>query len=164
MSFEHRLKNPRERIYLPELLKEVANTKEHVQKIAILRAFAAKNAEHSNLIRDFIQCVYHPDVVMELPEGKPPYTTVYADFNLAPMTLTSAFKRVPYFVKGHSRFIENKIKREQIFIQTLESMFRDDSELFLMVRDKKVNSRKYKTVNELLFREAFPGMLPPKEG
>lgn len=162
MDFHTRLTNPRERIYLPELLKEVSKEKAHAQKIAMLRAYSAKNAEHEKLLNSFIECVYHPAVVFELPPGAPEFKSAYADYNLAPSTLTKAFGRVPYFVKGHSRFIERTIKRESVFIQELESLYKDDAALFIMAKDKKIDARKYKGINEPLFREAFPGLLPPQ--
>lgn len=158
-----RLKNQRERVFLPEILYEVSKVKEHARKIELLRLYASKNEEHFKLMRDFLQCIYHPAVVFDLPAGSPPFVTDYADFTLAPMSLREAFLRVPYFVKGHSKYIENSIKRERVFVQTLEGMFKADSELFLMVKDKKFDSKKYKTINEAIFREAFPDIMPAQE-
>ena len=158
-----RIRNPRERVFLPELLAEVSRVKEHARKIELLRMYANKNEEHFKLIRDFLQCVYHPAVVFDLPEGAPPYTSDYVDYTLAPMSLREAFTRVPYFVKGHSKYIENPIKRERVFVQTLEGMYKDDCVLFLMVKEKKFDSRKYKTLNEAIFREAFPDIMPQQE-
>lgn len=163
VPIESRINNPRERIYLPEILAAASKEKAHARKIALLRAYANKNQEHFELMRDFIQSIYHPAVVLDLPDGTPPYKTEFLDYNMAPMQLRQAFSRIPYFVKGHSRYIKNPIKREQVFIQTLEGMYREDAELFIMIKEKKFNARRYKTINEAIFREALPNFFPPRE-
>jgi len=160
MDFDQRLANPRERIYLPEVLAEVSKAKTKERKIELLQAFAKKNTESYNLVRDFVQSTFHPQVVLDLPESEPPYESVFPDYNLAPNTLSKSFKRIPYFVKGHSMYIELAPKRERLYIQTLESLFKADAELFIMVKDKRIDAKKYKGVTEALFREAFPGFLP----
>ena len=79
------------------------------------------------------------------------------------LTLHKVFKRVPYFVKGHSKYIAEKVKREKLYIQTLESLYKPDAELFLMVKDKQIDQTKYRGLTEKLFRETFPELLPGKE-
>ena len=160
MNFEQRLENTRERIYLPELFSEVVKLKSKDAKIAMLHTYSTKNVEHFNLIRDFIQSTFHPAVVLDLPESAPPFKSEYNDYNLAPTTLTKAFKRIPYFVSGHEMYIVNRLKREQIYIQTLESMYKPDADLFIMVKDKRIDQKVYKGLTEALLREAFPGFLP----
>ncbi len=163
MDFEQRLANPRERIYLPELFTEVCKQKTNSAKVELLRKYSQKNREHFEVLRDFIQCTFHPAVVLDLPETDPPYETTFPDFNLAPNTLHRVFKRIPYFVKGQQQYIAEKTKRERLYIQTLESLYKPDAELFLMIKDKKIDTTKYKGLTEKLFREAFPQMLPEKE-
>jgi hypothetical protein len=162
MDIRQRLENPRERVYLPELLSAVAKEKNADEKIFLLRAFANKSPECFNLMRDFVQLMW-TDVKFDLPNTPPPYKTEYPDYTLAPSTLTKAFKRVQYFVPGHPSYISTTLKREQIYIQTLESLFKDDAELYLMIKDKKLDQKKYKGINEALIRSAFAGFLPPKK-
>lgn len=162
-TIEARLKNPRARVYLPEILKYVTKLKTQEEKVLALRAYANKNQEHLTAIKDLMQCLYHPAVVYDLPEGNPPFKVDYADYNLAPNTLAKALKKSKYFVKGTESFAQNPMKREQIFMQTLESLYTDDAKLYLMVKDKKIDQRVYKGVDEDLFRAAFAGWLPPKE-
>lgn len=162
MDIRQRLENPRERVFLPEILSEVAKTKSADEKVYLLRAFANKTPECFNLMRDFVQCMFG-EVKFDLPDTPPPYKTEFPDYNLAPMTMTKAFKRVQYFVKGHPSYITTTLKREQIYIQTLEGLFKDDAELYLMIKDKKLDSKKYKGINEALIRSAFAGFLPPKK-
>lgn len=158
---ENRLDNPRERIFLPEILDAVSKAKTKDEKISLINKFRNKNAEHNKLMIDFVQSLYHPDVVYDLPEGRPPFETNYPDYTLAPNTLLKALSFAKYFVKGQASYIEKVSKREHIFIQQLESLYLKDAELLLMVKDKKLTG--YKGVNEKLFREAIPGILPEKE-
>jgi len=162
MDFAKKLVTPRARIYVPELFAELAKMKALPDKIEALQAYQRKDQEHANLIRDVVQSMFHPAVVFDLPPGAPPYKTDYLDYNMAPSTLVTAFKRLPYFVESHSKHIKNPVKRESVYIQTLESLYKDDAELFVMIKNKKMDSKKYKGVTETLFRAAFPGMLPDK--
>lgn len=156
--FSNRLENPRERIYLPELLEEVANTHFRKDKIDLVIKFRNKNRECEKLIIDFVQSVYHPEVVYDLPESDPPFNTDYPDFNMAPNTLGRALNFAKYFVIGQPEYIEDDARRENLFIQQLESLHLKDAELLLMVKNKKITG--YRGVNERLFREAIPGILP----
>lgn len=158
-----RLKNPRERIYLGEILKEVGKLPTVEERVLMLRAYANRNNECLNLMRNFMQCTWHPKVDMDLPKpGSPEIENTWADYNLAPGTLTQAFAKVKYFVKGQGSYLENTIKRESVFIQILESLYKTESKLFVMVKDKKIDKRAFPNIDEDLFRAAFAGWLPPK--
>lgn len=161
---EHRLNNPRDRVYLPEILNVISTEADstHSRRVSLIRAYVNKSPENANLVRDFVQCVFHPDVKFDLPDGNPPYKTDFLDYNMAPVTLRQAFARVSYFVPGHSKFIIAPLKREQVFIQTLEGMFKPDSELFLMVKNKKIDDKIHPHLTEDFFREALPGLLPER--
>jgi hypothetical protein len=50
----------------------------------------------------------------------------------------------------------NAIKREQIFIQMLESINADDAELLVAMKDKK---SPYKNITKDIVVEAFPGLI-----
>lgn len=159
-TMKERLANPRERVYLPELLKEVSKTKDTADKVLLLRTFANKGPEYVKLMKDFVQCVWHPLVEFELPPGAPELVNSIKDYNLAPSNLFSQVKRLPYFIKGSPTFLKNQIKREQVFIQSLEQMFKPEADLFVMIKDKKINLKVYPGLNEKLIREAFSGWLP----
>lgn len=154
-----RLQDPRDKIFVPELFDELVKLKNRKERIDLLRQYYEKDEYHKQLIIDTTQCLYHPAVLMELPDGVPPFKTEYIDYNMAPNQLGQTYKRVKYFVRGHSEFIQNKLKREVVYIQQLEGMYKDDAELFLMVKDKKLTGR-WKILDEVLFRSAFPHLLP----
>lgn len=161
-TIQMRIADEREKIALPELFDAVVKLKKDEEVDALLQAYYNADQYHRSLLQDCVQCLYHPDVIMELPEGEPPYKSEYIDYNMAPGSLHKTFTRVKYFVRGHSNFIINKIKREQIYIQQLEAMFKPDADLFIMIKDKRLTG-KYKSLTEDVFRRALPSVgLPDK--
>lgn len=168
-EFMHKLTATKHRIYLPELLKEVSKEKDRAQKVFMLRAYANRGKEYLELIKAFTLYTFHPNYSCDLPDTVPPYKTgVYKDLGTSPATLFTAIKRMGYWavadVNGEKRyfenFIKNQIKRESIFIQTLESLSDQESVLLLAMVHKKVNLKTYPTIKYDLFKEAFSGWLP----
>ena len=155
-----RIANPRERVYLPELLDEVSKLKGKVEKVDLIQKYYNKNAESRKQITQFLECLAHSKVVMDLPEGKPPFTSDHGDYNLAPFTLTKALSRVKYFVPGTAEYISNALKRENLFIQTLEGLFTPDALLFIMLKDKELDKSIYPGVTIKLLLEALPDIIP----
>lgn len=158
---------PRGRIYLPEMLKKLAETKpaEKNKRKEILKEFVSKGADHEKVLRGFVECMYHPGVVFDLPKGEPPPYKKgdYPGINNAPMSLFSVFakKRILYFAECSSK-IQNQLKREKVFIQFLESMHPTEAELFIMMKDK--DDSNIKNFNEKLVRETFSDWLPTVNG
>lgn len=155
-----RIKNPRERVYLAEILAEVSKLKKQEEKIELLHLFFNKNSETNRLMVQFMECMFHSKVVMELPEGVPPFSSDHKDFNLAPMQLLAAFKRVPYFVSTQSQFVQSASKRESIFIQTLESLHTPDALIYCMLKDKQIDKKIYPGVTAKVLLAAFPDIVP----
>lgn len=157
------------RVYLPELLKALNDTgpNQRAKRIELIREFASKGSDHQALLRAFIECLWHPDVVFDLPPGIPPFKENEApDYDMAGRSLFNFFKeRMPtYFVKGQRNHIQIDVKRQQLFIIQLESLHKDEARLLCNLKDKELRACK-KFVNEDLFREACPGWLPelPKD-
>lgn len=168
-DFMHKLTATKHRVYLPELLKEVSKEKDRATKVFMLRAYANRGREYLDLMKAFVLYTFHPDYSCAIPDTEPPYKKgVYKDFGTAPGTMFTCIKRMGYWavanVNGEQRkfenFIQNQIKRESVFIQTLESMCDVESELFLMMTQKKILAKKYPTIKYDLLKEAFSGWLP----
>lgn len=155
-----KLRNHRTRVYLPEIFDAVeVELKENKRDsaISLLQTYNAKNPEHANRMRDYLQCLYHPAVKLDLPDVPPPFDdTQYIDFDFAPLTLEKALHRVKYYVAGHSAYIEKTSRRELMFIQTLEALHKKDAELYISVLLKKFPSDTYPNINIDLFNEALP--------
>lgn len=160
-SFENKMRNPRTRIYLPEVFAE-ADKKETVkERIEVIKAYKEKSSENAKLLRDYLQCLYHPAVKLDLPDTPPPYdNTQYVDYDMAPQTLLRALARVTYYVVGHSNYVEKTVNRENIFIQTLEGLHKKDAELYISVLLKKFPIELYPNLGMHIFSEAVPEFLP----
>lgn len=155
-----RVKNGK--IYLPELLREAAKAKDDEERIKLLKMFCDRGPEYKTLMQYFVELTYHPGVTWALPDGSPPYkeNEDAIDPTMAAETLFTAVKKVKYFLNEHYKKVENPIRREQLFVQMLETLEQSEAKLLLMMKDKKVDGRVYKGCNLKLFRTAFPEWLP----
>lgn len=135
--------NPSEFVPLPELFEDICKLKTKEEKNNLINAYISVNPTNKELLKNYIQSVYHPMVILDLPSEIPPYTSDFPDYEMAPTPLNKALLRIKHFVKGNSSYIENKIKREEIFIRTLEQMYKDNSELYTYILTKEIDNKKY---------------------
>lgn len=155
-----------DRAYIPELLKALNETppNQRQRRVDIINEFVSKGKDHEKLLKSFMECMWHPHVIFDLPHGIPPFKENTApDYDTAGRSLYNFFndRITTYFVKGQKNYIKVDVKRQTLFIQQLESMYKDDAIVLCMMKDKELRNCK-KFVNESLFREAMPGYLPPK--
>lgn len=157
---EDRMNNPRARVFLSEFLEYLASIQGDQQKVEMIKKYISKGPVYEKMVKQFMETIWHPAVVFELPETDPPFKTgEYPDLNMAPDSLFKAFNMVKYFAKCNS-MIPQTIKREAKFIQVLESMHEKEAAVFLMCKNKKLKG--FPRVTEKLFRDAVPGVLPEK--
>ena len=154
------------RVYLCDLFATLAETESASKnrRIELLHDYTKRGADHELALRGFVECMYHPDVQFDLPPGIPPYEENKApDPTFASFSLFKFFKeRYPlYYATKSNRKIQNDIKRETLFVQNLEQLYKDEAKILLAMKDKTDKGLKY--INEGLFRDAFPTWLPPKD-
>lgn len=106
------------------------------------------------VIRQLFYYVYSPDIKFLLPEGAPPYKP--CDFLDQEGRLYVEARKMYLFIEGGNPNL-SRVKREVLFIQLIESISKDDAELLIHVKDKKLP---FKYINEKVIREAFPDLLP----
>ena len=150
------------REYLPEVFARCNKAKTKLEKIKIVREYAESDPLHAKAMQYFVECTYHPNVVWELPEGAPPFKkNEAADYTFAGYSLFNFFNksRFSLFIKNKG-MVQNTLKREKLFVQELEAMHVKEAELVLMMKDGKVDSKKYKGLTYKFFKEAFPQWLP----
>lgn len=154
-KFSDKMRNERTAIYLPELFEELEKLETIEERANTIREYYEK--KNSNVLGAYLAALYHPDVVLDLPETVPPYdNTQYIDYDMAPLRLEKAIGRLGYFFAPHSTHIKNKIKRESVFIQTLESLHKKDAELFESILLKKYPLHRYPKSGLALFMLALP--------
>ena len=139
---------------LPEVLKLVSNAKSTRDRVNILK-------KHESFgLRTILQGAYHPDIKMNLPPGPPPYTPDPAPLGHSPSNLAKELRKIPYFVEGNE-MIKQKGKREEIFIQLLESVHPSEADLLIKMKDKDLSSVNGLTYN--LVNDTFPDLALPKK-
>lgn len=105
-------------------------------------------------LQTIIRCVFDPNIKFLLPKGKAPYKPT--EFENQETRLYSEIRKMYLFIEGGNPHLR-QLKREQIFIEMLESIDRQDAELLEAVKDKKMP---YKNINRNLVRKLYPSLIP----
>jgi len=133
-----------------EIFKEVHNAKKKKEKIAILHHYSSAS------MKTILGYTYNPNIKWLLPEGDPPYKPLPkgADQESA---LASELRRIYLFVEGDSDAQKNlkPHRREQIFIDMLESIDPRDAKVLLGMKDGKLP---FNGLTRKLVAEAFPNL------
>lgn len=107
-------------------------------------------------VRDVLRGAYDESIEWNLPPGKPPYTPNKPES--IPSNLRQKHKDFGYFVKGFRKSEGIKqYKRENMFIQMLESIHAEDA---LIVLNMVAKQAPYKGLTKKIVEEAFPNLLP----
>ena len=137
-----------------ELLEAVDAEKVKAKKLEILRTHG-EDSFKMTMIWNFDE-----SVVSMLPDGKVPYQPVESDVQAnrekglpQRSTIRNSARQFYRFVKGGDDQL-NKIKRESIFINILETLPPPEAEILVLVKDKALNT-KYNITKEL-GAEAYP--------
>lgn len=143
-----------DRIYMPEFLELLGKTRAKKDRQELITQYRNKNSEHEQLLRVFVECMWHPKVEFALPPQSPPFNRNDApDYALAGQSLFKVIKRIGGFIKCPG-MIQNVMKREQNFIQVLESVFPAEADLLIAMKDKDIS--KYKNIDRDLFYSVLP--------
>lgn len=97
----------------------------------------------SAALKTIIGYALDPGVKWMIPPGAPPYKQLHEAADQEGKLYSECVRMFIYFVDSPENRNITQIKREQLFIQVLESVDRDDAKLILRVKDKALNiSRK----------------------
>jgi hypothetical protein len=158
-----RLKNPLGTIYLPEILSAVCEEETMDDKLKMIRAWWVRDPKNAELMRTFILATYHPGVKFAFPKCKPPFHyNDCTDFGMAPNTLFKAVRKLKLLSDGPDK-ITNVTKRENMLIQQLETLYKVEADLYLMMVFKEIDQEVYPGIDEDFLRTAFSAVLPPKK-
>ena len=137
-----------------ELLEAVDSERVKAKKLEILRTHGDDSFKMV-MIWNFDE-----SVISVLPEGNVPYEPVEGDVQASKeqgvpqrTTIRNAARQFYRFVKGGDDAL-NKIKRESIFINILQTLPQPEAEILVLVKDKALNT-KYNITKELV-AEAYP--------
>lgn len=129
--------------------------------VAKLKGNRARSDELSKYQNDFpikviLDLVYNPNIKFLLPETDPPYTPVDEALDVQNV-LKRDVRKLKYFLNLPDGEQLRPFKREQLFIEMLESIDANDAKLLLAVKNKKMPAE-LKDITESVVRKAFPGI------
>ena len=138
-----------------EILEAVDSERVRTKKVDLIRTHCNNDGMKMLFIWNFDE-----SVVSMLPEGPVPYQPVDGDQQADPekgmpqrTTIRNGGRQFYRFVKGGDDQL-NKIKRESMFINLLETLHQQEAEILILVKDKQLGS-KYSITKEIV-AEAFP--------
>lgn len=129
-------------------------------RASYLRRFAESQRDRKSTLRVLAECLYLPNLTFDLPAGDPPYANAN-DHTTASKVLYKVIYQLPFYIKGNKEYVAQTMKREQLFIQTLECLSAGEAKLLIMMKDKSLKG--YNGVTEEVFRAAYPTWLPEKK-
>jgi hypothetical protein len=142
-------------LLLSEILDLVDKAKTREEKLSLLRK------HEMPVLRGILKINFHPEKLMDLPEGEPPFRKEggkpagYQETNLI-----TEYRRFYIWLDPKQNL--PKLRKEKLFIEMLEGLHVSEAELICHAKDKMIQ-KKWKTIKEDLVREAYPTILPPVE-
>ena len=135
---------------IPLIFEDVAkaNSFEARQKVLL--------ENESTPLKELLKYAFHPDIKFVLPPGMPPYKTIGSPEEYNPTYLYPNIRKFYLFVEGGHEGL-TQLRREQLFIQILESLHPKEAEVVIQVKDKKLN---YRGLTYKLVKKTFPEILP----
>ena len=138
-----------QRVELFEIIEQIEKTKKEEEVVALLQ----KYGNFYTSVTDYLRCLFDEKIEFLLPDGKPPYAP--CDPNQIPSTWHKQHMNLRYFVKMGVTDDVGQMKRERMFIRTLESMHPEDAIIICKMVEKKTTTKK---INKKVAKKAFPDL------
>lgn len=131
-----------------EIFEEIDGIKGKNKRIEKLHEYSSPH------LKTFLDYTFNPKIIWKLPEGKPPYKEDEQNNKFGNMSTIRSLKKLIYFVNLDAKY-ENmqRAKRENLFINFLQSINTKDAELICLIKDKKFP---FKHITQDLVKETFP--------
>jgi len=134
-----------------EYLKRISALKTKKEKIAELR----KPIENFEVRKAIIDLCYNKKYIWLLPDTPTPEVKKNKKSTDLQSTLIASMRKVRPFLAQNGYDNMTRSKREQLWLQFLESLDPDDVDLMESIRFKKMP---YKGLTKKLFEEAYPDL------
>lgn len=153
-------KLPVSQTLLSEVLQRVSNAKTKDEKVNILKEYK------SEALTKVLLCNFAKSIRFVFPSGLTPYTPtpmpvgiaqqrLYTEHRLLENFITKTVNGVTYFgCSGATKPRIQQLKKEQLWIQLLETIDGTEAEILDLVKDKKLTT-KYKITRQNVI-DAFP--------
>jgi len=137
------------RIEVYEIIEKFNQAKSKKDRIAVLQEYRDVWA-----FKDVLRASFDDALQFNLPEGSPPYEPNRPES--VPSTLLKKHKELGLFVVGGTGDRLPAVRREQKFIQLLESIHPADAQLIIGMKDKDLG---VKFLTKKIVQEAFPDLI-----
>jgi len=130
-----------------EIFTKINNAKDKPKKIEVLRKY------DQPYIRQLLKAAFDPKIKWVLLEGTPPHMPNEAPVGTEHTLLRNEARKLYHFIEGGDNQT-NKIRKEQLFIQILESLHVSEAQVLIHIKDKTLN-KTYKGLTGDMVKEAF---------
>jgi len=156
-------KLPVHQTLISEVLQRVSNAKTKAKKVEILKEYKTE------ALTKVLLCNFAKSIRFVFPEGKTPYRPLDRPKGLEHQMLITEHRMLEKFIvkningvmifgcSRQQRPSIQQLKKENLWIQILESLHPEEAELLDLVKDKKLNTR-YKITRQNVI-DAFPELL-----
>ena len=149
------MKKPTIALHPFEFLDKANKTQPKAARIEYMKAhgdFASKT---------LLQLNFNEKITLDLPEGAPPYkeAEVIAGHTYTPPK--KALANLGYLVPGAKTRDGREIpamKKEQLFVQTLEKLHKEDAKILIAAKDKNLTEI-FPNITKLLIKSTYPEIL-----
>ena len=135
------------KLLISEVLQKVSNAKTKARKIELLQQ------HNTDALRMLLIWNFDESVISELPVGEVPFTANEAPVGTEHTVLEKEARLLYNFVQGGNNGLQQS-RRENMFIQMLEGLHKDEANVLCLVKDKQLG-KKYK-ITKACVTEAFP--------
>lgn len=135
------------KLLISEVLQKVSNAKTKARKIELLQQY------NTDALRMLLIWNFDDSVISELPSGEVPFQPNEAPVGTEHTVLEKEARLLYNFVQGGNNGLQQS-RRENMFIQMLEGLHKDEANVLCLVKDKQLG-KKYK-ITKACVTEAFP--------
>ena len=136
-----------QRVELFEIIEQIEEAKTDEEVVSLLQMYGNRHTS----VTDYLRCLFDEKIEFLLPDGKPPYSPCH--LNEIPSTWHKQHMNLRYFIKMGVTDDVGQMKRERMFIRTLESMHPEDALIICKMVEKKPATEK---LTKEIAEKAFP--------
>jgi hypothetical protein len=148
------MKKPEVTLLPHELFEEIQNLDGYKKREELL-----KEKGNNFNVKTILQLAYNDKVVLDIPEGTPPFNEDKAPATFQPQGLKKALSQLGLCVKN-SRITGKHatIKKQKVFIGILECLHPKDAEILCAAKDGKLE-KMFPKVSKNLLERVWPELL-----
>ena len=134
---------------LTEILQKVSSAKTKKEKVDLLQEY------NQDALRAILIINFDETLKFLLPDGEVPFNANDAPAGTDHTRIDHEYRGLYRYFKGGDSSIKS-MKREQLFVQLLEGLYKDEAEMLVLACNKDLQS-KYR-VTKAVVQEAFPSI------